>query len=118
MITKTQHWEVLNQKGIGLETAKQHLSEIEHYYPMVKLMLTNVTDDYVEIDINVQVPIGIQTVEQYHNWLTKQFDNSSEFDAISNLWEEQPPKNLLSALELTLKALDDSIRDWIIESGE
>lgn len=90
---------------------------INQTYEMLTVTIDKIDGDFVFVTIQgVVLPIDIQTVESYQQYLEERFKDSAEYDRIFNLWDEKIPNNLKEAKNLVVDALEDEVYEWLLLS--
>ncbi|RGC38199.1 hypothetical protein DXD73_08615 [Streptococcus gallolyticus] len=114
MTTQTQYFKIINQSISDLFTIRKRALEIEHAYGIdIKALL--VTDEYIEFYMTMATTLT--TIQEIERWYSERFQDSSEYDAISNVWGNGP-HNLNEALSMILDGLSDLTIDWLLYGGE
>ncbi|GEB11600.1 hypothetical protein SEQ01_17910 [Streptococcus equinus] len=114
MTTRVQYLEIKNLNNDNLYTIHKRALEIEDAYGIgvgVKVVKEECIKFYMTITT------ALTTIQDIEEWYSERFQDSSEYDSISRIWQNGP-RDLNDALDMILIGLSDLTSDWLLYGGE
>lgn len=114
MTTRVQYLEIKNLNNDSLSTIHKRALEIEHAYG-IGVGIKVVKEECIKFYMTITTVLT--TIQDIEKWYSERFQDSSEYDSISRIWQNGP-RDLNDALDMILIGLSDLTSDWLLYGGE